>query len=367
MSKTKKSDFFKTNDPLFGYSVDMLLIGVCLLIIGTFLNGITAVFQAAVCTVTATVSEYASFKLVTKSNPLGDLSALSTGLMISLLLPACAPLWVGAIASAFAVLVVRLPFGGTRNAPFVPAAAGISFVSICFPALMSVYPAASCGMNAVFSNAENFNEGVTLLDMLSSGTNVKLNIFGVTSLLSGTFPGAIGSTCILALLGVTVYLIINRPSRLWSSLGCIASAALFAAVFPRVNSGFISSIVLEICAGSFLFAALLLANDPVTSPKKPLASFLYGALTGIICMLLRRFAKIEDNGCFAVMIINALWPVLSRRTATDHAFSVNSSPLKTASKLDKSAARKVRKKSADAEKPNASETTNAAVGGGDKQ
>ncbi|MCM1544130.1 MAG: RnfABCDGE type electron transport complex subunit D [Ruminococcus sp.] len=340
MTKAKKSNFFKVDDPLFSYSADMLIIGACLLVMGTFINGITAIYQAAVCMAAAAVCEYIGFKLVFKKNPLGNLSAVSIGLIISLLLPSCAPLWVGVSASAFAILVARLPFGGTRNAPFVPVAAGICFANICFPELMSTYPAASCGVNAIFSVDEGFTAGTSLLDMLEKGTNVDLNIFGITSILSGAYPGAIGTTCVLAMLGTAAYIFIQRPSRLISSAGCIFAAALCAALFPRINSGIINSVVLELCAGSLLFTSLLVLNDPVTSPKKPLSSFIYGAIAGIICMLLRRYAKIEDTGCFSVMITNAIWPVIARETATDHAPArKKQSLLKKAARLDKRSAK----------------------------
>ena len=336
MTSETKTNLLKTDDPLFKYSVDMLLIGVSLLIMGAVQNGIIAVYQAVVCVTVSVICEYIGFKLVTKQNHIGDLSAVSTGLIISLLLPSCAPLWLGACASAFAILVAKLPFGGARNAPFVPAAAGISFANICFSELMSTYAASSSGLSAVFSTEEGFESGASLLSMLKIGADVDFNIFNITSILSGSYPGAIGTTCILALLGVMIYIFIQRPSRLISSIGCILAAAIFAAAFPRVSSGIINSVVLELCAGSLLFNALLIVNDPVTSPKKPLASFIYGAITGIICMLLRRYAKIEDTGCFSVMIINAVWPVISRKTATDQSPDRKlQSILKKAAKLDK--------------------------------
>ncbi|MCM1363807.1 MAG: RnfABCDGE type electron transport complex subunit D [Faecalibacterium sp.] len=340
MAKTRKFDFFKTDDPLFKYSVDILLLGLCLLVPGTFFGGITAIYQAVTCMAAAAVCEYIGFKLVLKKNPVGNLSAISTGLIISLLLPSCAPLWVGISASAFAIIVAKLPFGGARNAPFVPAAAGICFVSICFPEQMSTFAAASSGWQAIFSTSENFTTGTTLLNMLEKGTGIDLDIFGITSILSGSYPGAIGTTCVLAMFGVTAYIFIRRPSRLISSMGYILAAAIFAAIFPRTNAGIINSMVTELCAGSLLFIALLIVNDPVTSPKKPLASFVYGVVAGIICMLLRRYAKIDDTGCFSVMIINAIWPVIAKETATDHAPDKRkNSILKKAAKLDKKAAK----------------------------
>lgn len=310
MPKEEKTPFFKTDDSLFKYSSDMLIIGTAMLICGVYLNGITALYQAAVCCAVAVLSEYVSFKLVLKKNTLGNLSSLCTGLIISLMLPACAPLWLGAMASAFAVIAAKLPFGGARYAPFVPACAGVCFVSLCFPEYMFTY--ASSASYGLFCTDEAFTAGTSLLSLLSAGKSVSLNMFGRISLLSGTYPGAIGTTSMLVMLAAVIYLLIRRPKRLFATCGYVLACAVFAIIFPRVNSGVFSSAVLELSAGSLMFTAIMLVNDPVTSPKDSKQAVLYGALSGIICMLLRRYAKIEDPSCFGILIINALWPVLVR-------------------------------------------------------
>lgn len=336
LQQENKTAFFKTSDPLFSYSTDTLIMGIGLLVMGVYLNGIAAFYHAAVGIVSAVVCEYISFKLVLKKNTLGNMSAFSVGLLISLAMSAAAPLWVTAAAAAFAVLVAKLPFGGTRNAPFVPVAAGICFAQICFSPYMFAYPAVSCGLHPVFNNTEGFVKGTTLIDLLESGKNVSMNIFSYTSLLSGKYPGAIGTTCMLAMLGVAAYQLIRRPKRLYSSLGFLLCCSAFALAFPRVNSGRINSLIMELSAGSLMFVAFLVLNDPVTTPKRPLSALLYGAVAGALCMLLRYFGSIHEPAFFSVLLINAFWPLLSRQTATDQTVSEGKRRrLKKAGKKDK--------------------------------
>lgn len=336
LQQENKTAFFNTADPLFSYSVDTLLMGLGLLVMGVYLNGIAALYHAIVGVLSAVVCEAVSFRLVLKKNALRNMSAFSVGLLIALSVSAACPLWITAGASAFAVLVAKLPFGGTRNAPFVPVAAGVCFAQLCFLSSVFSYPAASGGLHPVFNSAQEFVTGTSLIDLLESGKSVSLNIFSYTSLLSGKYPGAIGTTCMLAMLGIVLYQLIRRPKRLYSSFGFILCCAVFAALFPRVNTGRISSVILELSAGSLMFVALLVLNDPVTTPKRPLASFIYGAVAGMLCMLLRYFGKINEPAFFSVLLVNAFWPLLSKQTATDQKQSGESRKrIKRAAKKDK--------------------------------
>ena len=347
LQQENKTAFFNTSDPLFSYSVDTLLMGLGLLVMGIYLNGIAALYHAVVGVLSAVICEYISFRLVLKKNPLGNMSAFSVGLLISLSVSAACPLWITASASAFAVLVAKLPFGGTRNAPFVPVAAGVCFAQLCFPLSVFTYPASSGGLHPIFNNAEGFVKGTSLIELLESGKAVPLNIFSYTSLLSGKYPGAIGTTCMLAMLGIVLYQLIRRPKRLYSSLGFVLCCAVFAALLPRVNTGRFSSVIMELSAGSLMFVALLVLNDPVTSPKRPFQSVLYGVVAGTLCMLLRYFGKINEPAFFSVLLVNAFWPILSRQTATDQKQSDEKRRrIRKAAKKDKklSAGKKGRKK-----------------------
>lgn len=340
---SKKTPFFNTEDSLFLYSRDMIIMCSALLICAVYLNGVTALLQAAVCVVSAVLCEYVFSKAVLKKNTLGDLSAVSSALLIALMLPSCAPLWIGASASCVSYLVAKLPFGSARYAPFVPEAVAICFCYICFPEHMSLYPASSSGFEICFSSSESFVSGASLLELLKNGSSIKLNALGIFSLLGGSYPSALGTSSMLALLGVAAYMLIQRPTRLISSVGYIASAAIFAFCFPRTTSGRLSSVALEISAGSLVFVALLILNDPVSSPKKTLSSLIYGAVAGVLCMLLRHYAKVFDPSCFSVLMINALWPVIENIFSAKQLDKKKKQTKKTAPKIQKVESLKNRK------------------------
>lgn len=305
-------EIFSFKNPIFRYNADIFAVCLALSAVGVYHWGVYALWQILLCSLTAVVCEAVGFKSLLKKNTVGDLSALTTGMIIALLLPVSAPFYVGISACAFAILVAKIPFGDVRNTPFLPAAAGFCFAAMMFTDAIFTYPATGSGF--AFFGSENFIKGETVFDMLSKGNSLSLNVFGRVSLLSGAYPGAIGTTSMLVLTGGFGYMAVRHPKRLFASLGYLSAAAVFAFLFPRVNSGRLSSVVIELCAGGLIFASLLLITDPVTSPRRPDRAFFYGLTGGAICMLLRYFSKTPDPVCFSILITNALWPALTGET-----------------------------------------------------
>ncbi len=315
MIKTAKPRVFTEKNSIFSYSLDTVLLCLGLFAVGISLNGKAALYQGLVCLVSGIVSEYIGFSLILKRKSFSDMSVFASSMLIALLLPASAPLYIGALASAFSVLVAKMPFGGCVNAPFVPAAAGFCFVSILFPEAVFTYPEVYPDALSFFGD-NGFIRGETLLDMLRSGNGVKLNLFSVTKLLTGNIPGAVGTTSLLALAGAFVYRLIRNRKALASSLGFILSCGVFVFLFPRLNTDAISCIVTELSAGSLLFTSVMLINDPVTCPAKSFRALIYGILAGLLAMVLKYFSGMYDPCVFAVLIMNCLWPAFTGETVS---------------------------------------------------
>ncbi|MCQ2462457.1 MAG: RnfABCDGE type electron transport complex subunit D [Clostridia bacterium] len=308
--KRKNENLITTRDGLTRFSIEYLIMLVPLLAAGTYLNGTAALWRAGVSCLACMLTQAAGRKLFALKGSLKDLSAITTGLIISLLLPASCPLWLPALGSAFAVAVAEIPFGGTAATPFMSAAAGWCFLSVCFSDAVFSFPPVNTGTSPAVFGTENFVSAQSLSQMLKLGKTVSLNIFGADTLLTGRVPGAAGTTSVLVLIGTAIFLLIKRPKRLIPCAGFIGICAVMAFLFPRVPSGRLSSVVCELCAGNLLFTALLIVNHPVTCPKKKADSLLYGALAGVLCMVLSYYGKYSDNACFSVLIMNVVWPAV---------------------------------------------------------
>lgn len=300
---------------MFKYNLDTVLMCLGLFAVGFHLNGTLALYQAIACLLSGTVCEYIAFKLILRKEAFKDLSVIASSLIIALLLPACAPLYTGIFACAFAVFVAKMPFGGSNNAPFIPAAAGFCFVALLFPREVFTYSALTDTAIGLYSTDAAFRQGISLLDMIKDGTALKLNFFNISNLLSGDFPGATGTTSLLALFGVAAYRLVRDKKRLVTSVSFLLGALVLILILTSANTDLFSRIVTELSAGSLIFTALLIVSDPVTAPERPLRMIVYGLLTGFIAILLRRFGNIYDGSVFAVLIMNALWPAFTGESA----------------------------------------------------
>lgn len=361
MAKKRKNvndDLIYSPDILYRHSVDMLVVASALVFAGVYLNGLNALRTAFWSVLVSTVCETVACRITKRHDEKANvLYAAFTGLAVAIMLPATIPAYIVIIASAFSVLAVLVPFGSARKMPFVPAAAGICFVTVCFPKEVFAYAPINVGVSSPVYGSESFVAAESLTQMLSYGKSIILNPIQNISLLMGLNSGPMGTTCIIVLIAVGIYVIIKRKESAAIILSFFAACAAFAAVFPRVNSGAFSSVVLELSAGMLFFGGIVLLTDPFTSPQKLTGRIAYGISAGIICMLLRRYGAFEESVCFTVLLVNALAP------ATGDFFEGLLSYLKEKGiikqKLPKFKEVKPSKKSKDSEKPKKEKTERA--------
>lgn len=244
-----------------------------------------------------------------------DLSGIFSGAAIAMMMPAGIEWYIPALASAFAVAVVKIPLGGGLKSPFVPAAAGFAFASVCFKEQVFSY---------TLNTSDKLLGTVSIGSMLANGSSVYVTWSNFFDILSGNVAGPMGTGCIILMVGCCAYLFVRRRKALLATLGFVAACAAFAVVFPRINAGVLTNVFLELSAGSLMFAAVFLVTDYATLPKKNLSKVAYGAICGVICMAMRAFGAYEETVCFAVLLANGIRPlfdsavknVQSRRSVT---------------------------------------------------
>lgn len=308
--KAKNQNLIKNTDSVFRYNLDLIIMMTPLFILGSYFNGFHAFRLAFSAILSGVITEFIACKIMKTDNTVKDLSAVSAALAISLMLPASCPAYIAASGAVFSVLVAKIPFGGAKNAPFVPAAAGFAFLCVCFPTEVFTYPSLATATNTPIVGSEGFVKGIPFSEMLSYGKSIDINYFEMISVLSGKIVGPIGTTSLLAFVGIGIYLLIRRSNRFVISISFILTCVIMAMLFPRVNSGILASIIMELSSGTLLFVGLILLHDPATAPSKLPYSVLYGVGAGVICMLLRYFAKYPEAACFSVLIMNAISPVI---------------------------------------------------------
>ncbi len=238
-----------------------------------------------------------------------DATSMVTGGLIGAMMSPLAPFWVPAIASAFAIGVAKMPFGGTGRNIFNPAAAGMAFCAFCFPTRLFVYPDPSLTDSLPLWDTSAVITAASPTAQLNSGGTTS---YGWISLLSGDFPGPIGSTGVLILIACALYLFTRRSSSPLIFIPYLIVCAVGAALFPRAAIDASTSISLELCTGLLLFSGVFLLSDPVTAPRFWLARILYGVIAAVLTMLLRHYGRFECCEFFAVMLVNSLSLLLDR-------------------------------------------------------
>lgn len=264
------------------------------------IHGPAMLLRLAVCLAAAVFTDYAGNLLLRNKNTLPDLTAALTGLISALLLPADASLWLALLVSAAAIVIGRLPFGDPDRLPFAPPAVGAALACVLFPEAFFAYPAAAAGT-------------VSAAATLRTGVCPGASSTALLSLLTGALPAAAGCGCGLVLLGCLLYLLIRMPRRFLISLGFLLACAGFALLLPAAPGDRFSVVLWELGSGMLLFTAAFLLPFPHLRLRGGAFPLLYGLLGGLIYMLLRRFGVYEESAPFAVLLANALAPLLEQK------------------------------------------------------
>jgi len=283
---------------------DVLIALVPLIAMSLFMFRWYAIKQLVVCIVACLASEALFVSMRGKRITLADCSAAVTGIILALSLPATAPWYVGALASFVAMGIGKIIFGGLGMNIFNPAMVGRAFVMVAFAGLM---------------NAGAYENPAYMLDAISQAT--PMNAFkgsGITTsifdLFFGFTNGSIGETSALAAIIGGTFLCI-RGTASWHIPAGVISAVIVLAGAADFSAGANGHLLLHhLLGGALLFGAFFIATDPVTSPLTPVGKFIFGAGVGSLVMLIRVFSGYPEGVMFAILLMNAVTPLINRWT-----------------------------------------------------
>lgn len=284
-----------------------LLLLPLLLFAGVY-YGMRPVLLVLIGVATANLCELIACLLMRRRPSLTDGSATLTGMLIGLLMSPLSPYWLPALATGFAILVVKMPFGGHGYEPFSPAA-GLALVTQCFPAQLFTYPAPNLTQPLPLGDLSAVVTETSPAGMLMAGT---APAYTTPAWLLGQIPGPAGAVSAVLLLACMLGLFLRRITSPLITLPYIATCALWALAFPRIDAAPLTGVVVELCAGYLLFAGIFLLPTSVCVPRHWLGRIVYGVGGGCLAMLLRGIGRFEEGACFAVLLMNALAPVIDR-------------------------------------------------------
>lgn len=265
---------------------------------GVYNFGWRALVLILVCVAACMLSELLWNLGTKKRNTLRDLSAPVTGLILALNLPPTLPFWIAIIGSVFAIIVVKMLFGGLGQNFMNPAVAAKCFLLITFAARMNTF---------VYQNISS----ATPMEVVKAGGNVDL-----LQMFLGNTSGAIGETSALALLIGAAYLFIRRIIDFRIPLFYLLAFTVYLSIYSMVTRGGIdgSFLAAHLLSGGLVMGAFYMATDYVTSPVSPSGRIIYGAALGILTATFRLFGSAAGSVAYAIIIGNLLAPLIERIT-----------------------------------------------------
>lgn len=265
-------------------------------IAATVLYGLAAPLLVLVCIATALVCEHLCCIAMHRESTADDFSAVVTAMLLSMTLPADCPFWAGALGTAFAIVVVKMFFGGIGCNIANPAVAGRVFLMVALPAALGSYPAPEgTPLDAI--------TGATPLAEMAGGAH-----FDYLQLFLGNHAGALGETCILTLLIGYVFLLVMKVVDAWATLPFIGVVAVMSLITGN-------DVVAQLLSGGLALGAFFMATDYTTTPTTQKGKIIFGLGCGLITSLIRFFASAPEGVAFSILFMNMLVPLIDKYTA----------------------------------------------------
>lgn len=277
----------------------MLYVVIALLpttIFGVFHFGLHALFLVVITVATTVLTEYIYDRCMKKKISIGDFSAAVTGLLLALNLPPRAPLWIGVIGGVFAIIVVKMLFGGLGQNFMNPALGARCFLLISFTSIMTNF---DCDAYT----------GATPLAAIKAGEGTP----ELLDMVIGRTSGTIGETSMIALLIGAAFLLAMKVIDLRVPGSYILSFVVFTIVFSGHGLD-INYILSQLAGGGLMLGAFFMATDYVTRPITKNGQYVFGIFLGIMTGIFRIFGPSAEGVSYAIILGNLLVPLIEKVT-----------------------------------------------------
>ena len=244
---------------------------------------------------TTVLTEFLYEKAMHKKVTIGDFSAVVTGLLLALNLPPSAPWWIGVVGGVFAILIVKMLFGGLGQNFMNPALGARCFLLISYTSIMCNFDCDTYSGATPLANLKA-GEGVNILDM----------VIGKTA-------GTIGETSMIAIVIGACFLILLGIIDLKVPGTYIVTFVIFITLFGGhgVDPAYISA---HLAGGGLMLGAFFMATDYVTRPVTKRGQYLYGFVLGLLTGIFRIYGPSAEGVSYAIIIGNLLVPLMEKIT-----------------------------------------------------
>ena len=286
---------------------DVIIALIPALILSVVFFGFRALTVTLVSMASCVFFEWAWCKLMKQSNHSHDLSACVTGMLLAFVCPVTIPYWTIILGDLFAIVLVKMLFGGLGKNIVNPALAGRAFM-FSWPVLMSTW------VKVGFENAANPFKAVDVVTAATPLANMHQGMMceeSIWQLFLGNVGGCIGETSALALLIGFAYLLLRKVITCRIPVAYIGTVAVLTFLFPQGNDR-ITWMLAQVFGGGLMLGAIFMATDYVTSPLTKLGQIIYGVGCGILTVMIRYFGGYNEGVSYAILCMNLTVVLLDR-------------------------------------------------------
>ncbi len=288
------SPHFHSNITTKSIMFDVIIALIPAFVAGVIFFGFSAILLVGVCVLTCVLCELIFNRIVNKEQTICDLSAIVTGLLLGLNVPANLPVWQAVVGSVFAIIIVKCIFGGIGCNVVNPAITARVFMLIAFGSMAK----------AAFP-LDSVSTATPLVDLAEGKLPSLLDTF------IGNIGGAIGETSALALLIGGVYLLVKKVITWHIPVSFIGSVFILSFLLDGFS---FTSALLWILSGGLFLGAFFMATDYVTSPSTAFGKIIYGVGAGFITVVIRFYGNYPEGVSFGILMMNILNPYIESLT-----------------------------------------------------
>jgi Na+-translocating ferredoxin:NAD+ oxidoreductase subunit D len=285
----------------------------------TYFFGVTALLLVLAACAGALLTERVLAPSTKRLGTLRDGSALLTGMLLALTLPPALPLWMAFLGGAVSIALGKALWGGLGQNLFNPALVGRAFLQAAFPTALTTWTAPRQGFFHVdgATLAAPFTHGA--VDGITRASPLGLAKFegqstDVGALLMGDTSGSLGETSAALLVVLGVILALRRVFDWRLPVATLLCVAAFSALLHTIAPEAYPTPAFMVLSGGLLFAAVFMVTDPVTTPITPKGAWIFGLGVGVLVVLIRLFGGLPEGVMYAVLLMNAVTPLINRAT-----------------------------------------------------
>lgn len=299
----------RSNDSVTKIMRDVLIALAPAVVGSVYFFGMQALIIYLISLVCCVGSEFIFQKVTKKESQIGDLSAVVTGILLAMNMPAGVPWYVPAISSIFAIVIVKEAFGGIGGNFVNPALAGRAMAMLSWPALMATYTAPAMAKVAETADAAS---AATPLTIIKAGEHLDA-LPPLKDMIIGNIGGVIGETSAILLLIGACYLLVRKVIDWKIPVIYIATTAVFLLVFG------LSADLLpyELLGGGLFLGAFFMATDYSSTPQGVKGKIIFAIGCGIITAVIRMKGNMAEGVSYSILVMNVASPLIERLTKTE--------------------------------------------------